>query len=133
MNKVILKGRLTANPELRRTPSDVSVCSFTIAVNRKYDREKTDFINCEAWRQTGEFVKKYFIKGQEIAVVGELHIDKSEQNGETRYFTKVNVDEVEFCGNKADNAQVRTESKETPSEETPSDIEEITDSDDLPF
>lgn len=127
MNKVILKGRLTSNPELRRTPSDISVCSFTIAVNRRFDRDKADFINCEAWRQTGEFVSKYFSKGQEILVVGELHIDKSERDGQTRFFTKVVADEVEFCGSRSDNAQAKAESS------VPADVEEITDDDDLPF
>lgn len=127
MNKIILKGRLTANPELRRTPSDVSVCSFTLAVNRRFDRDKADFINCEAWRQTGEFVNKYFAKCQEILVVGELHIDKSERDGQTRFFTKVVADEVDFCGNKTDNDRTKTDSP------VPSDVEEITDDDDLPF
>lgn len=127
MNKIILKGRLTSNPELRRTPSDISVCSFTIAVNRRFDRDKADFINCEAWRQTGEFVNKYFAKGQEILIVGELHIDKSERDGETRFFTKVVADEVEFCGSKSENFQEKTNSS------VPADVEEITDDDDLPF
>ena len=104
MNKIILKGRLTNNPELRQTPNDVSVAKFTIAVNRKFDREKTDFINCEAWRSTAEFISKYFGKGKEIAIVGELHIDKSEKDGNTIYYTKVVVDEAEFCGNKSDNS-----------------------------
>lgn len=102
MNKMILKGRLTADPELRKTQNDISVCNFTVAVNRRFDREKTDFINCEAWRQTAEFISKYFSKGKEIAVVGELHIDKWDKDGETRYLTKVSVDEVEFCGGKND-------------------------------
>lgn len=127
MNKIILKGRLTSNPELRRTPSDVSVCSFKVAVNRRFDRDRADFINCEAWKQTGEFVNKYFAKGQEILVVGELHIDKSERDGETRFFTKVVADEVEFCGSKAESAQVKAQNP------VPADIEEITDDDDLPF
>jgi single-strand DNA-binding protein len=127
MNKIILKGRLTSNPELRRTPSDIPVCSFTVAVNRRFDRDKADFINCEAWRQTGEFVNKYFAKGQEILVVGELHIDKSERDGETRFFTKVVADEVDFCGNKAENAQAKAQSS------VPPDVEEITDDDNLPF
>ena len=103
MNKVFLKGRLTADPEIRKTTNDISVCNFSIAVNRRFDREKTDFINCEAWRQTAEFISKYFTKGKEIAVWGELHIDKWDKDGETRYLTKVSVDEVEFCGSKSEN------------------------------
>ena len=74
MNKVILKGRLTANPELKKTPNDISVTTFTVAVNRRFDREKADFINCEAWRNTAEFVSKYFAKGKEIDGITLLDI-----------------------------------------------------------
>ena len=63
MNKFILKGRLTNNPDLKQTPNGVSVTKFTVAVNRRFDREKTDFINCEAWRNTAEFISYYFTKG----------------------------------------------------------------------
>ena len=67
MNNVCLLGRLTADPELKRTPSDTSVCSFTVAVNRSFAAQdgtrQADFINCVAWRQTGEFISKYFKKG----------------------------------------------------------------------
>ena len=103
MNKVILKGRLTATPELKRTASDIFVTDFSIAANRRFNKEQTDFINCQAWRQTAEFISKYFTKGQEILVVGELHIEKYEKDGETKYITRVVVEEVEFCGSKADN------------------------------
>ena len=127
MNKVFLKGRLTNDPELRQTPNGVSVSKFTIAVNRRFDREKTDFINCEAWRNTAEFISKFFCKGKEIAVVGELHIDKSEKDGKTNYFTNVVVDEAEFCGNKADG----TETKGEMTEGAPNMVE--IEDDDLPF
>ena len=103
MNKVILKGRLTATPELKTTATDIYVTDFSVAVNRRFNKEQTDFINCQAWRQTAEFITKYFEKGQEILVVGELHIDKWDKDGETRYLTKVSVDEVEFCGSKENN------------------------------
>lgn len=112
MNKVLLKGRLTADPEIRKTTSDILVCNFSIAVNRRFDREKTDFINCEAWRQTAEFISKYFTKGKEIAVCGELHIDKWDKDGETRYLTKVSVDEVEFCGSKSENKTQKTNNED---------------------
>lgn len=127
MNKVFLKGRLTNDPELRQTPNGVSVSKFTIAVNRRFDREKTDFINCEAWRNTAEFISKFFCKGKEIAVVGELHIDKSEKDGKTNYFTNVVVDEAEFCGNKADGAETKGEMTEG----APNMVE--IEEDDLPF
>lgn len=103
MNKVILKGRLTAKPELKTTTTDIFVTDFSVAVNRRFNKEQTDFINCQAWRSTAEFICKYFDKGQEIAVIGELHNDKWEKDGETRYTSRVSVDEAYFCGSKADN------------------------------
>lgn len=112
MNKVILKGRLTSKPELKTTTSDIYVTDFSVAVNRRFNKEQTDFINCQAWRQTAEFINKYFDKGQEILVVGELHIDKWEKDGETRYSTRVSVDEVEFCGSKADNKEQSNSAEE---------------------
>ena len=128
MNKVILKGRLTSTPELKQTPNGVAVTKFTVAVNRRFDREKTDFINCEAWRNTAEFISKFFCKGKEIAVVGELHIDKSEKDGKTNYFTNVVVDEAEFCGKKEDGAETKAEI-----EEGSPNMVEIGEDDDLPF
>lgn len=121
MNKVFLKGRLTATPELKQTQNGTAVTKFTVAVNRRFDREKTDFINCEAWRNTAEFICKYFTKGKEIVLVGELHIDKSERDGKTTYFTTVTVDEAEFCGSKG-------EGSEAPAPR----LEEVTE-DDIPF
>lgn len=122
MNKIFLKGRLTATPELRQTQNGTAVTKFTIAVNRRFDREKTDFINCEAWRNTAEFICKYFTKGKEIALIGELHIDKSEKDGKATYFTTVVADEVEFCGGKG-------EGSEAPAPR----LEEIDENSDLPF
>ena len=109
MNKVFLKGRLTATPELKQTPNGVPVTKFSIAVNRRFDREKTDFVNCEAWRNAAEFICKFFTKGKEIAVVGELHIDKTDRDGKPTYFTTVVVDEAEFCGSKNDVAEDKAE------------------------
>lgn len=130
MNKVILKGRLTANPELKTTSTDIYVTDFSVAVNRRFNKEQTDFINCQAWRQTAEFITKYFTKGQEILVVGELHIDKWDKDGETRYSTRVSVDEVEFCGSKSENNTHTTDD-----DVNIEDFVEIpeTEGDDLPF
>ena len=128
MNKVILKGRLTSTPELKQTPNGIAVTKFTVAVNRRFDREKTDFINCEAWRSTAEFISKFFCKGKEIAVIGELHIDKTEKDGKTNYFTNVVVDEAEFCGKKEDGAETKAEI-----EEGSPNMVEIGEDDDLPF
>lgn len=123
MNKIILKGRLTADPELKQTPNGINVVKFSVAVNRRFDREKTDFINCEAWRNTAEFISKYFCKGKEMLIVGELHIDKSND----KYYTTVVVDEADFCGSKSETRQ------DTVSYKQPEGVfEELTD-DDLPF
>lgn len=107
MNKVVLIGRLTADPELRQTQSGVSTCRFTVAVNRKFKNQNgeydADFISCTAWRQTAEFVSKYFSKGKMIAVEGPLrtgsYTDKNHSDV-THYTTDVFVDGVEFCGDK---------------------------------
>lgn len=103
MNKVILMGRLTRDPELRSTASGTSVASFTIAVDRRFanrDGERqADFINCVAWRQTGEFVSKYFPKGRMIAVCGSIQTRTwNDQEGKKHYVTEVVVDEAYFAG-----------------------------------
>lgn len=104
MNKVILMGRLTRDPEMRQTPNGVDVCSFSIAVNRRFAKEgqqSADFINCTAWRQQAEFVRKYFQKGSMIAIVGQLQSRSWEnQEGKRQYATEVMVDEVYFTGSR---------------------------------
>lgn len=107
MNKVILMGRLTRDVELRQTPNGVSVARFSIAVNRRFagkDAEQTaDFINCTAWRQTGEFIARYFKKGSMIAVVGSIQTRSwDNQDGQRQYATEVVVDEAYFTGSKAE-------------------------------
>ena len=131
MNKVILKGRLTANPELKTTTTDITVCDFSVAVNRRFNKEQTDFINCQAWRQTAEFINKYFTKGQEILVIGELHIEKWDKYGETRYATRIVVDEVEFCGSKAENRPQQVDNEDANVDDFVPAVNE--DIDDLPF
>lgn len=109
MNQVILIGRLTKDPELRATASNISVCSFTVAVDRRFKTEgqpTADFINVIAWRQTAEFVAKYFCKGSKIALTGSIQTRKWEdKDGNTRYATEVVADSVEFCERKSDNPQ----------------------------
>ena len=108
-NKVILGGRLTAQPELKTTPSGTTVTSFSIAVNRKRAKEgeqQSDFINCVAWKERAEFICKYFGKGSSISIVGELQTRQwKDNNGNNRYATEVLVSEVNFVDSKADNAQ----------------------------
>lgn len=131
MNKVILKGRLTATPELKKTATDIYVTDFSVAVNRRFNKEQTDFINCQAWRQTAEFITKYFTKGQEILVIGELHIEKWDKDGETRYSTRVVVDEVDFCGSKENNKSQKDIDTNTEDFANFTPVEDSTD--DLPF
>lgn len=107
MNKTILIGRLTADPELRQTQSGVASCRFTVAVNRKFKNDKgeyeADFITCVAWRQTAEFVSRYFSKGKMIAVEGTLHTGSYQDKNYPdvkHYTTDVYVDNVDFCGDK---------------------------------
>lgn len=105
MNKAILVGRLTANPELRATPSGANVCSFSIAVDRRFVRQgeerKADFVNCVAWNRTAEFICNYFSKGRFIGVVGSIQTrDWTDQNGNKRYATEVIVEEAYFTEGK---------------------------------
>ncbi len=106
MNVMILMGRLTKSPELKTTNSGISVTSFTVAVNRSYSKgceTQTDFINCVAWRNTAEFITKYFTKGQMIAIKGSLQQRSYEdKNGNKRTSFDVLVDTADFCGGKSD-------------------------------
>ena len=107
MNKVILMGRLTRDVDLRQTPSGVSVARFSIAVNRRFagkDAQQTaDFINCVAWRQTGEFISRYFHKGSMIAVVGSLQSRSwDDKDGKRQYSTEVSVEEAYFTGSRTE-------------------------------
>ena len=108
MNKVILMGRLTKDVEIRQTPNNLSVARFTIAVNRRFAKDggqQADFINCVAWRQTGEFIARYFQKGSMIAVVGSIQSRSWDGNdGKKQYATEVIVDEVYFTGSKAESS-----------------------------
>lgn len=104
LNKVFLMGRLVRDPELRQTPSGVSVCRFSIAVDRQYKNQQTDerecdFIECSAWRQTADFVARYFTKGKLILVEGAMRNNNyTDGNGVQHYAMQVQVDSVSFCG-----------------------------------
>ncbi len=108
MNKAILMGRLTADPELKATTNGVSVCSFTVAVNRRFvkagEERKADFINCVAWRNTAEFICNYFAKGRMIGLIGSIQTrDWTDNEGKRRYATEVIVDEAYFTEGKGSN------------------------------
>ena len=108
MNNCVLKGRLVADPELRQTPSNISVCKFTVAVDAyaKEGEKKADFIPCTAWRGTADFISKYFTKGQEILVFGALkNNDYTDKDGVKRYGFNLQVSQAEFCGSKSSMAK----------------------------
>lgn len=145
-NKVILIGNLTADPELRQTQSGESVCSFSIAVNRRFAKNgECDFINIVAWRQTAEFVTRFFKKGQPILVCGQLQTRSwNDTHGNKRYATEVIADECTFVQNKAETAgsdypnqsQNQSDGSYVPAAyttPTSPQFEEIPDDGDLPF
>ena len=114
LNHITIMGRLTRDPELRRTGSGVAVASFTLAVDRDFGKnengeKETDFIDCVAWRQTGEFVSKYFSKGRMAVVSGRLQVRKwQNQEGENRYSTEVVADNVYFGDSKKEESSGNT-------------------------
>ena len=108
LNHITIMGRLTRDPELRRTQSGVAVCSFTVAVERDFQsresgEKQADFIDCVAWRQTAEFVSKYFTKGRMIVVDGSLQSRKwQDKNGQNRVSWEVLADNIYFGDSKRD-------------------------------
>jgi len=108
LNHIVIMGRLTRDPELRRTGSGVAVTSFTVAVDRDFGKtesgeRETDFIDCVAWRQTGEFVSKYFAKGRMAVVSGRLQIRNwTDKDGNKRRTAEVVADNVYFGDSKRD-------------------------------
>ena len=134
LNKVILAGRLTGDPELKTTPSGISVTSFSLAVDRKVAKDaekKTDFITVIAWRQTAEFITRYFRKGSPLCVTGSIQTRSwTDQNGGKRYATEVVADEANFVESK--NASEQGSFTPAPAE-APQHLEELSPDDDLPF
>lgn len=111
INKIIIGGRLTDDPEIRMTTGDIPVCKFTVAVNRGGKEPKADFINCAAFRQTAEFVGKWFKKGRSIVVMGSMRSSSVERDGKKIVCWSLVVDEVDFGGEKKEDT--REERKDT--------------------
>lgn len=129
LNKAILNGRLTKAPELKQTQNGKSVCSFTIAVDRNRDREKTDFVPIVAWGKTAEFVNQWFGKGDLITIVGRIEVRNYEdKNGNKRTATEIIAEEVLFGGSKN-----TTSASEKPTEVKTDQFEQIEDENDPPF
>lgn len=139
INMVALMGRLTFEPEVRTTPSGVSVMRFQVACDRKYQRSgqdrQADFIDCVAWRQTAEFIGKYFHKGSMIAVEGTLQTSTyTDKNGNQRKQVEVLANNVSFCGSKSETSGAAGSQPEPNNLNADnSDFDEIPDNDDLPF
>ena len=143
MNKVILMGRLTKDVEMRQTPNGVSLARFSIAVTRRFKNSNgeydADFINCVAWRQTGEFIARYFQKGGMIAIVGSIQTRSWDGNdGKKQYATEVIVDEAYFTGSKSEsstggNTDLSDSSIDDLNSQYGEDFATIGDEEDLPF
>ncbi|MBR0507910.1 MAG: single-stranded DNA-binding protein [Clostridia bacterium] len=139
MNKITLIGNLTNDPDVRSTPSGVTVCTFTIAVNRRFASQggerQTDFFRINAWRQLGDTCARYLQKGRKVAVIGELQARTYEaKDGTTRMSLDVSADEVEFLTPKSADDSGSGYSAPRP-QANPQDLAGFTDinSDDLPF
>ncbi len=137
MNKITLIGNLTRDPEVRSTPNGVTVCTFTIAVNRRFANSNgertTDFFRINAWRQLGETCARYLSKGRKVAVIGELQARTYEgKDGTTRMSLDVSADEVEFLSPKSQDDGVESNSR---GNDNAQDLAGFTDiqSDDIPF
>lgn len=132
-NKVIIGGRLTSEPDLKTTQSGISVVSFSVAVNRKVkqgEEQKADFFNVTAWRQTAEFVSRYFHKGSSICIVGALQNSSwQDQKGEKHYRTDILADEVMFVDSKSESNPAQS----SYGQQTVPKFEEIPTDADLPF
>ncbi len=118
INTVVLMGRLTFDPELRTTPSGVSVVRFQVAVDRSYQKageeRKADFIDVTAWRQTADFVSRYFHKGSMIAIEGSLQTDNyTDKDGNKRKSIQVVANNVSFCGSKSESGNFGAQRQES--------------------
>lgn len=136
MNKVVIMGRLTANPELRQTTSGVAVTEARVAVNRRFANAdgtySADYFTVVAWRKTAEFICKHFTKGRMIAVTGSLqNREFTDKNGNKRTVTEIIADEAFFCGDKPSEARIPEAPAYKPAEA--GDFEEADDDDELPF
>ena len=152
LNKVILCGRLTADPELKQTSGGIAVVSFTLAVNRRYQtktadgsaapQQQADFISVVAWRQTAEFISRYFRKGSALCITGSIQTRTwQDQQGQKRYATEVVADEAMFVDSKGEGGmpggQYSPDAYATPSYSSAPTaapkFEELKTDDDLPF
>ena len=136
-NKVIIGGRLTGDPELKQTPSGISVASFTVAVNRRGKSTEADFFNVTAWRGTAEFICQYFRKASSICIVGELQTRSwTDGQGNKRFATDIVATEAHFVDKKSEMRGEYDDSEYNAAPAVPApapNFEELGDDEDLPF
>ena len=126
MNNITIKGRISRDVELKTTTTGKEVANFSVAINRRFDKETTDFFEVQAWGKTGVFVNTYFTKGQEILIQGAMQCRKWQDNdGNNRYNWELVADQVEFCGSKGDVKVTHSQNID--------DYVELADDDDCPF
>jgi len=128
MNKIIIKGRLVRDPELKTAGSGIEFCKFSVAVDRRQGKDKekvTDFFDCTAFGNTGVAISKYFTKGKEILVEGRMESNRVAKDDTVRTYWGVTVDTFEFCGSKSDAA--------APAPVDPDSGMEVTNTEELPF
>ena len=137
MNKVILVGRLTKDPEVKLTSNQTKFCQFTMAVDRRFKDQngnrQADFINCIAWKQGAEFISKYFKKGNRIGVVGSIQTRSYEKDGQKVFTTEVIVDEAEFVESTNKSDDTGKKESEAPVEIEPNTGEIMDEGGQLPF
>ena len=142
LNKAILIGRLTIDPELRYTPTNTPVTSFGIAINRRFtkpgEQPVTDFLDIVCWRQQAEFVCKYFKKGQQICIIGAVQTSNwQDKEGNNRKRTEIVAEDVQFVDSKANSggaaSMPKAEGEPSFSNADIDDFKELGDEDDLPF
>ena len=129
MNVSGITGNLTADPELKTTQNGESVCAFTVAVKRPHSKDKTDFIDCVAWRERAEFVSRYFRKGKKIEISGYLTTRIYGNEGAKRKATELICEDISFGGKKEDDSSPTAQAENT----MPEGFEEVSGDDDLPF
>lgn len=125
LNKTIIIGRMCGDAELRHTQSGKSVANFSVAVNRKFDREKADFFTVVAWNQSGEYISKYGSKGAVVAIDGRMESRQYEKDGKKITVWELIADSVQLIG--------KNDAAANPSAKPEDDFEELSEDDELPF
>ena len=138
LNHITIHGRLVRDPGLRTTPSGVSVCNFTVAVDRSYTKQgeekQTDFFECVAWRGLADTISKFFTKGKEIVVSGEMQSRKWQDKDDiNRISWEIMVDDIDFCGSKGGDSNTTANNTPNTANAVEVDFTPVANDSDLPF